>query len=687
MPPLDISADRPVTPEEGKGERASRIAHHLRLSSRHRSVSPQSHRFPLPMATAAVSTIRNLPSQPAASGSPVDLSLTRLSIPPQGGDGVLHSPRPMLSPKHSYTIDPMTHATLPKSERVEELERMADEVAHQTNDLSDDLPKEPRFENNKTLPKLPVITATPSVLSPPSGRIEDVFASTATRQSVLRPVSEEAPPTPTLTPFANRRTGMGLGADLGQGRSENGLDALERKLLAEVGTRKLDKDDRRADVRHVLPIPIASPTAEPLNDSAISSLTLAGHLDDPDSDGKTHHAGRQSHSDDDRALIPNRHHNDSASDQREESTGKDKDRRTGRKMERGKDDEAHRLRKSAKGRVAEWLGGIDPDVPPEISPSLLPSVSKDQVIAAAGPEEDVRAVAKDLFEESSEELGSIIKMANISPENDEQSAPNPRSSGFVPIGTLKNYDTRRRSAIRAHNSNREGAGPKVVISQLPHPQVPQSPKVDRINVSPLSDPLASRSPTKRPDLVSSTALRLPSFPQQSLDQEVKYNIRSARGGRGGRVTAVASIWASQGVDAEPTVISPSPQKPKNNTPTQPSKKPAKTPKSSTPPAPPATLADLTARRTKVIKSSSVPAVVSSSHAMPTLSSTASLARSPQHLDRKKAPNKVPPTVFQAETQTVSDVKPAKPTQVTGDFAFGQARLRDLIKKYQGAGPS
>ena len=171
---------------------------------------------------------------------------------------------------------------------------------------------------------------------------------------------------------------------------------------------------------------------------------------------------------------------------------------------------------------------------------------------------------------------------------------------------------------------------------------------------------------------------LPSFPQQPLDQEVKYDIRSARGGRGGRVTTVASIWASQGVYAEPTVISPSSQKPKNNTPSQPSKKPAKTPKSSTPPAPHATLADLTARRTKMVKSS-VPA-----HAMPTLSSTASLARSPQHLD---APNKVPPTVLQAETQTVSDVKPAKPTQVAGDFAFGQARLRDLIKKYQGAGPS
>lgn len=714
MPPLDIPAERPVAPEEGKGERASRVAHHLRLSSRHRSVSPQSHRFPLPVATAApvpVTTMRNLPPPHSVSESPMHLSLAELSVSPQSGDGVLHSPRPMLSPKHSYTVDPMTHATLSKSDRVEELERMADQVAYQKKDLSDDLPKETSPANDKTLPKLPVTTTKSNILSPPSGsnrpRVDDVFASTATRHSILKPVNEEAPPTPTLTPFSNRRLGKGLGADLGQGRNESGLDALERKLLAEVGTKKLDKDDRRADVRNVLPIPIASPAAEPLNDSAISSLTLAGHLDDPDSDEKTHHAGRQSHSDDERVPIPRRHRKDSAGDKgggSNRSTERDKGRRTGRKKERGKDDESHKLRKSAKGRVAEWLGGIDPDVPPETSPSHLPLASTGQAIAAAGPEEDVKAVTKDLREESSKEPGSIIKMANSPPENDEHSIPNPRSSGFVPIGTLKNNDTRRQSAIRAQNFNREGAGPKVAVSQLPHPQIPQSPKVDRI-VSPPSDPLTPRSPTKRPDLVSSRAAmlprlppRLPNFPPQSLDPEVKYDIRSARGGRGGRVAAVASIWASQGSDGantKPTVTPQMSQKPKSNTSAQPSKKPAKTPpRLTTPntelPAPPTTLADLTARRAKLIKSSSVPAVVSSSHAMPTLSSTASLARSPQYPDRRKTPVKVPPTVSEtlpAETQAVLNVKPAKPPQSSGDLAFGQARLRDLIKKYQGPGSS
>ncbi|KAJ3481410.1 hypothetical protein NLJ89_g12216 [Agrocybe chaxingu] len=37
--------------------------------------------------------------------------------------------------------------------------------------------------------------------------------------------------------------------------------------------------------------------------------------------------------------------------------------------------------------------------------------------------------------------------------------------------------------------------------------------------------------------------KLPTFPPP-LDSEVKYDIRSARGGRGGKVTSVANLWAS-----------------------------------------------------------------------------------------------------------------------------------------------
>ncbi|RXW17103.1 hypothetical protein EST38_g8757, partial [Candolleomyces aberdarensis] len=414
---LDIDA------EEGKGQRASRVSHHLRLSSRTRSVSPQSHRFPLlptaaglppppaldansPPGSAAVSPLRGLPR------SPEGVQGAQQAVPPPGpialspstrtingslsptvparrpGTGtVVHSPRPQLTPKQSFSND-----NRPKSERVEELERMASVVALQTKDLSADIPKDdvlhavsvaldsyqkevkeqgkaegvkndqlganggskdPKVngkkkkkvreqgedgspEINKTLPAPPVPTRKKKVssalsISPSSSRpkIDNIFdpvspaltttGASSDRAPTLLPL-DRTPRTPTLTavlPTRYPRTKLGnfLGVNNG---GESGLDALERKLLAQVGTRKFDdmnehgkKNDERPDIRDVMasfdgdygerigqgkaaglnggvsgevsrkvapidiPVPIQSP--DPANDSAISSLTLGNH--------------------------------------------------------------------------------------------------------------------------------------------------------------------------------------------------------------------------------------------------------------------------------------------------------------------------------------------------------------------------------------------------------------------------
>ncbi|GLB44769.1 hypothetical protein LshimejAT787_1801060 [Lyophyllum shimeji] len=105
------------------------------------------------------------------------------------------------------------------------------------------------------------------------------------------------------------------------------------------------------------------------------------------------------------------------------------------------------------------------------------------------------------------------------------------------------------------------------------------------------------------------------------------------------------------------------------------------------------LMDLTAKRPRpMIKSSSVAAVISSSHATPMLSSTASLARPSPHKGGSPA-IKVPPTIGEAKSDSATRVatqftpkasgSSAKAVPVGGEMAFGQARLRDLIKKYQG----
>ena len=697
MPPLDAAPQRPVTPEEGKGERASRISNHLRLSSRHRSVSPQSHRFPLLVANAVPvprTIMRNLPSPPPSQG-PLHLNMVNLTPSQLGEEGVVHSPRPMLSPKHSSTTDP---SILPKSERVEELERMAEEVEHQTKDSSDDLPKLDRTNIEKTLPSPPI---SPSQL-PPAGTNRprvDAFFATNTRQTALASV-DEAPPTPMLTavtPVRLSRTDVALGATFGQGKKESGLDALERRLLAEVGTRKVDKDDKRADVRTVLPIAIPSPAVEPLHDSAISSLTLADHDHDRDSDEGTHQPGKHSPSeDDDKDIAPRRLK--ATATTRGEGSGqgkekaKDGERRSGKRKERAKDGEGQRRRKSAKGRVAAWLGGIDPEVPPPVdaSPLLPPSVT------AAAPYDDVKAVATDFREVASKEFATTVAMPGVTPEVDASSAPNPRSSGFVPIGTLKKDEGRRQSGIkeRAHVYKAELTSKDSTPSLVsPLAREPQSPKVDRV-ASPLSDALdiiaknpspTVRSSTKPTDIFPKDP-RLPSFPP-TPGPEAKYDIRSARGGRGGRVAAVASIWASQTSGS----VTPAVQKVRNGIQTRPTAKPP--PKvsqspgpASVPPDPP--LTDLTARRARLIKSRSVPAAISSSHATPMLSSTASLARPTPLPDRRKTPVKFPPTISESQPEiSQPGSRVTTVPQSTGDLAFGQARLRDLIKKYQGQATS
>jgi hypothetical protein len=110
----------------------------------------------------------------------------------------------------------------------------------------------------------------------------------------------------------------------------------------------------------------------------------------------------------------------------------------------------------------------------------------------------------------------------------------------------------------------------------------------------------------------------------------------------------------------------------------------------------------------LIKSTSVPAILSSSHATPTLSSTASLARPTPQLRKAPAPRtfaaiaetpapakspvspraKATPasSATAALTRQSMDLKSpaaAAEAKAAPDMAFGQARLRDLIKKYQG----
>ncbi|KAJ2918480.1 hypothetical protein MD484_g1976, partial [Candolleomyces efflorescens] len=793
--------------EEGKGQRALRVSHHLRLSSRTRSVSPRSHRYPIPPAaappppppppaaldahspsgSAAVSPLRGVPRSPEGREGPVS-PLGPIALSPStrtingslspavparrpGTATVVHSPRPQLTPKHSFSND------RPKSERVEELERMASVVALQATDLSGDIPKDEVLhavsaaldsyqqeaqdkdngkieevvkedqiggsgrskdkgkkkkkkvggeeedgspEVNKTLPAPPVPTRNkkgPSALSisPSSSRpqIESMFdpvspARTAIGESSGPLPSNCAPRTPTLTallPTRYPRTKLGnfLGVNTG---GESGLDALERKLLAEVGTRKFDsrngngkKNDERPDIRDVLasfdgddedkgsvvgvnqgkvnggggagraapidiPVPIQSP--DPANDSAISSLTLGNHEveadprpvegaaglglhesernglgllrvssggfdlgggNDSDIEAKTHRGG--SVSGDERvrswnvSSIPlfdeeakmtmkagGRHRREEADTTNfrgstptklsNESGKSGKDGKSKKKRDRAGKEERVKSRTEAKGRVAAWLGAIVPEQPPEeevIPPS--PSVARfperileslSQKNGETSPELQTQSVPVDASTETDK----------IHEEKDVSAAPNPRSSGFMPVSTLKR-DPAQRPIARDMTvveqskeiadlwaaesspsrdlvaSSNDVATPRL-LEFTPARAPPKSARTDR-RVSPPSkreietkqdkpDVLASLPPIagarnvwQLPEPIATiksgrkvapvvppknlAAVRTPAqLPSAGNDPEVKYDVRSARGGRGGKVASVTAMWAA-----------------------------------------------------------------------------------------------------------------------------------------------
>ncbi|KAJ7189489.1 hypothetical protein GGX14DRAFT_609147 [Mycena pura] len=710
--------------EEGKGERAARVSHHLRQSTRNRSASPTSHRYPI---TAS----NSIPIPRTLRGLSTGLDANSLSVSPAAGSaGAVISPRPLLSPKGSFT-GPST----PKSERVEELERMADEVARKTSNLSGDLPKsalEPPLEKkkhrklkspskrhskrdrekeapadkvktevdlNKTLPGPPVPTGK---VAPPLAqrtRVDTYFNASPGGTLTPRNADDELlPKTPTITARGRLAPPMVT--------SESGLDALERRLQIEVGTQKVPAAPR-PDARSVVAaMDIPAKRDNNADDSAISSLTLAGERErvrerereqeqederDRDSDERTHGAKK------------------SSSGRTERGDG---ERRSGRKKD--KDGEPKRMRKAVKGRVAAWLGAIDADAPPDIDPGPLDlGLGWDEPVAAV----DTAVLAPDMAPGTLENgtgtskkaagADKIVGTSDKGPTSpvDPEAPPNPRSSGFVPVKTFKRDPFQRilggHPADEAKRITDLWAASPILKDRSPvSPQVtspthlPQSIHTDR-KVSP-----PSSSPKTR--MVGGRRLAFP----PPVDPEVKYDVRSARGGRGGKVTAVAALWASGAVVEDSKEPAPKPATPADFLrPTTAVRTTHKSPlidkvaRNATKEVAPATTTAVEAEkpaRRPVIKSARVPAMLSSSHATPMLSSTASLARPPPN-PRATAP-KPPPTIVESATEVVAGLKgrvqasltsiPAKtpalaPAPKQGDLAFGQARLRDLIKKYQG----
>ena len=858
LPPLPpaprapvTSADIEGTTEEGKGDRASRISRHLKNHSRNRSASPTSHRYRITGLPAQANDSRLIMATQNTNKS-MGLPLV-LSIP----EPTLHSPRPMLSPKASFSNDPIVSPGSLRSTRVEALELMAEVVekmeqenratrkvsgtsvssaeldAKELNAILDTI-EGAGGGAGKTLPGPPVPSARTKPVTNGGTRLANLFEAPAKLAPVVESgtVREPAmvqdlrvreskgkqpetitklaniapaafvPPNETSSPdpISNVRTTQARmrHQELSKvvevatplvpksatsevveiavpvykpSRNEilsparagfSGLDALETRLVKEVGTRKpgttavaqlkglgavtepliaqavrekrvAGVEARRAAAAPPKPVTAfqgpkklggMEPRMKPATQSAAATVTPS-----LDSEAAV-------------AVILNRKRRKSI------EQGPSQGANCGLKNDRGANSrdehEALRLRKVAKGRVAAWLGdvqAIEPDPPPLSETRIFEKADIEEKMglgAVPGSTSPIRLAAKLFTSDDAVSLvePSLLVLAAIP----NQVAHSRRTAEEVkpvvdPVSETKSAFSKPTPHISSPTEvNMDALKPTAIRPVSPiFPVSPISP------LAPPKSPIAPRSPpTKSPKLLLSPLLTEP--------DPLKYDAKSARGGRGGKVTSVAAIWAAKeeanGTPPAVHVVKPIPIRKSNgggpvsadvrtaiSTALKPTAMPMRTtklealsPSKTSGPFPvlpqsdrPSPLAGTPAAMfqptqahptpatssgrpdNRLMKATSVPAKLSSSIAAASLSSTATLARpilskpiafssstsapvladeaarSPGLGAKRRSFQPLPPSVEEQRAKSPS----------AAELSFGQAKLKDLIRKYQG----
>lgn len=162
-----------------------------------------------------------------------------------------------------------------------------------------------------------------------------------------------------------------------------------------------------------------------------------------------------------------------------------------------------------------------------------------------------------------------------------------------------------------------------------------------------------KHPRPRPMASKSAAALMP----DDTELLAKYDVRSARGGKGGQVTAVTSIWQNAVTRLPPKQATKITSQADQAIPASP----------------------LLTSSQGVVKSSSVPTMVYATTAVPVLSSTASLARPLGEPGPRIRQMTFPASIPESQYDDTLVRRTSQPTQ---GIAVGQARLKELIEKYQ-----
>lgn len=605
----------------------------------------------------------------------------------------LHSPRPMLSPKASFTGEALANPG--QSGRVAALEKMVEEAEKRKSqeipalDITQGERHKPTLDESpleleakelndlieKTLPLPPVPSTKPKAQVATSSPLLDMFNQ---RAQVAESLSEKKEVTSKkVVVMANlppKRARQSLPESSTQQKQNSGahsskeepasptetkpkpfsagLDALEHRLLKEVGTRK----PSAAAVEHLQQLEDATSAAIKARVEAKRKLSVEPHVKPVDGSINA----TVTPSEDKEAAIHVLLNRKRRKTFDAESPLQVPDGSKGQNGPTRQEEEALRLRRAAKARVAGWLGEAQAADPPPPSETRIieQAVKKSATIEQVSDEKATIAEPRPSPDEEMPQRKETVDPSKIQ-------LPGRTSSGFVSMGRLPANALPRIAEIASGN-------PPVLERYKP----------------------AVVQPTKA----------------------ANYDVRSARGGRGGKVTSVAALWAEKANQDAALVPPVSPKIPRDAVPlplmvrigqekiklptpavAKPQEEQSKKPPPEAAPAPArgyawfgAALSPARSAPGNLVKGASVPAKLSSSIASPTLSSTESLAR-PQPTKatspiRPPVVSNVLPTLDMAGNKadrtelTPSASAPGLSAQV---ISFGQARLKGLIAKYQG----
>ncbi|KAG8909340.1 hypothetical protein FRC01_007000 [Tulasnella sp. 417] len=598
---------------------------------------------PLPLSTAAPVVVPAPAPPPESPKDPLSHSVGSLVVPqsPSAGQlatglsqpsGVL-SPRPRLSPRISYNEGIQTSGVKVasvKSKPVEELERMAEEALKEEE-------KEAKLvatasalgiELDKELPVVPGSSRKDVVKARPTGlpTASEIFGldSQTTRHSrpVSRPVSRTSVP---LKPPALPS-------------SESGLDALERRLAGESNA-KADPTDQWLYRRR------AASVADTASDSDASSVrSYRSQPGGPRPARKSNHSRERS-----------RTSRTSQQPKKESGLPPMPMPRAVTPPRNDHEKEVKRLQKEAVDRVGAWIGAVPPADPPSLVPWA--TLSGQQMIPKTSS--GFKSTKKSTFAAPAGRIPLAEVFAPPPPPVEPSPQPPPPSP-------------RRGSAT----SFAENAPLQVAISTAQSPVV-ASKKVERqfLNIGPLSQ---------------------------------AYDVRSARGGRGGVVTAVTAIWETK-PDAGATAVSsdaadgtkqPAATRPQTKRKEPPVFKVPTIPASASVPAlsQPGLATDNAIAVNKpgravdghrINRALPDPAAVNGTLAKPYLSSTASLANARQDpVPRPRPGISLDKPALLPVSQSAPQLRPGpvepptSPKPGAPPIGVGQAKLRELIAKYQ-----